>query len=43
MFATIKEMQNYATDGLWTYNNDRTNMALGEITPTQKLNQKLAA
>ena len=41
MFATIKEVQDYATDWLWTYNNDRPNMGLGGITPAQKLNMKL--
>jgi putative transposase len=41
MFATIKEVQDYATEWLWTYNNDRPNMALGGITPAQKLNMKL--
>lgn len=43
MFATIKEVQDYATDWLWTYNNDRPNMGLGGITPAQKLKQQLAA
>ena len=37
MFATIKEVQDYATQWLWTYNNDRPNMGLGGITPAQKL------
>jgi putative transposase len=41
MFATIKEVQDYATDWLWTYNKDRPNMALGGITPAQKQNMKL--
>ena len=26
-----------ATNWLWTYNNDRSNMGLGRITPAQKL------
>lgn len=43
MFATIKEVQDYATEWLWTYNNDRPNMGLGGITPAQKLKQQLAA
>ncbi len=43
MFATIKEVQDYATDWLWTYNNDRPNMGLGGITPAQKLKLQLAA
>ena len=41
MFATIKEVQDYATQWLWTYNNDRPNMGLGGITPAQKQKQKL--
>lgn len=41
MFATIKEVQDYATDWLWTYNNERPNMGLGGITPAQKLNQQM--
>ena len=43
MFATIKEVQDYATDWLWTYNNDRPNMGLGGIIPAQKLKQQSAA
>jgi putative transposase len=43
MFATIKEAQDYATEWLWTYNNDRPKMGLGGITPAQKLKQQLAA
>ena len=43
MFATIKEVQDYATDRLWTYNNDRPDMRLGGITPAQKLKQQMAA
>ena len=42
-FATIKEVQNYSTDWLWTYNNDRPNMGHGGITPAQKLKLQLAA
>ena len=41
IFETIEEAQNQATDWLWTYNNDRPNMAIGEITPAMKL--KMAA
>lgn len=41
IFETITEVQDYATDWLWTYNNDRPNMGIGGITPAQKL--KLAA
>jgi len=36
-----EEAQNYATQWLWTYNNDRPNMSIGGITPAQKL--KMAA
>jgi putative transposase len=43
MFATIREVQDYATEWLWTYNNDRPNVGLGRITPAQKLKQELAA
>ncbi len=43
MFATIKEVQDYATRWLWTYNNDRPNMGLGGITPAQKLRLQTAA
>jgi len=35
------EAQEQATNWLWTYNNDRPNMAIGGITPAMKL--KLAA
>jgi putative transposase len=38
IFGTIEEVQNTATDWQWTYNNVRPNMALGGITPIQKLN-----
>ncbi len=37
LFSSIKEVQEYATRWLWTYNNERPNMALGGITPKQKL------
>ena len=39
MFATIREVQDHATEWLWTYNNDRPNMGLGGITPAEKLKQ----
>ena len=42
-FATIREVQDYATQWLWTYNNDRPNMGLGGITPAQKLKLQTAA
>jgi len=41
IFETIAEVQDHATEWLWTYNNDRPNMGIGGITPAQKL--KLAA
>ena len=37
MFDTIKEVQDYATRWLRTYNNERPNMAIGGISPRQKL------
>jgi putative transposase len=39
IFSTIKEAQDYATRWLWTYNNERPNMAIGGITPAMKLKQ----
>jgi putative transposase len=41
IFETIEEVQEIATDWLWTYNHDRPNMGIGGMTPAQKL--KLAA
>jgi len=41
IFETIEDAQEQATNWLWTYNNDRPNMAIGGITPAMKL--KLAA
>jgi len=37
LFASIVEVQEFATRWLWTYNHERPNMALGGITPKQKL------
>jgi putative transposase len=37
LFSSIAEVQDAATRWLWTYNNERPNMALGGITPRQKL------
>ena len=34
---TIEEAQDFATQWLWTYNNDRPNMGIGGITPAMKL------
>ena len=39
-FANIEEVQDHATQWLWTYTNDRPNMGLGGITPAQKLKRK---
>ena len=37
MFKTIEDAQDTATKWLWTYNNERPNMAIGGITPAMKL------
>ena len=37
LFDSISTVQDFATRWLWTYNNERPNMALGGITPRQKL------
>jgi putative transposase len=37
LFDTIAEVQESATRWLWTYNHERPNMAIGGITPMQKL------
>jgi len=37
LFESIAEVQAFATHWLWTYNHERPNMALGGITPKQKL------
>ena len=41
MFMTIDEAQSSATQWLWTYNNERPNMAIGGITPAQKLERHM--
>jgi putative transposase len=41
LFQTIEEVQEAATKWLWTYNNERPNMAIGGITPKQKLQQSI--
>ena len=41
LFVTIEQAQETGTEWLWRYNADRPNMALGGITPYQKL--KMAA
>lgn len=37
LFESIAEVQEFATRWLWVYNNERPHMALGGITPKQKL------
>jgi putative transposase len=37
LFESIAEVQTFDTRWLWTYNHERPNMALGGITPMQKL------
>lgn len=37
IFESMRQVQDAATRWLWTYNNDRPNMAPGGITPMQKL------
>ena len=37
LFSTIAEVQEFATKWLWSYNNERPNMAIGGIPPKQKL------
>lgn len=41
LFADIKEVQETATEWLWTYNHERPNMALGGITSAQKLEHEM--
>ena len=36
-FDTLAEAQDYATRWMWSYNHERPNMALGGITPKQRL------
>ena len=36
IFDSIAEVRDFATAWLWTYNNERPNMALGGITPRMK-------
>jgi putative transposase len=37
LFENLKEVQDFATKWQWTYNYERPNMALGGITPMQKV------
>ncbi|MCF1496260.1 IS3 family transposase [Agrobacterium vitis] len=41
IIESIGDAQEFATQWLWTYNNERPNMGIGGITPAQKL--KMAA
>ena len=37
IFESIDEVQQIATEWLWSYNNERPNMGNGGVTPAQKL------
>ena len=37
LFDSIEQVQQSATEWLWSYNHERPNMALGGITPMQRL------
>ena len=37
LFDSMDEVQDFATNWLWTYNHERPNTAIGGITPKQKL------
>lgn len=41
IFASIEAVQASATRWLWAYNNERPNMAIGGITPAQKLKRHI--
>ena len=36
LFASLEEIQEFATAWLWSYNNERPNMGIGGIPPAQK-------
>jgi putative transposase len=36
-WSSIAEVQDFATQWMWSYNHDRPNMALGGLTPKQRL------
>lgn len=36
-FESLRQVQDYATEWMWNYNHERPNMALGGITPRQRL------
>jgi putative transposase len=37
IYRDIEELQNRATQWLWTYNHEQPKMGIGGITPIQKL------
>ena len=37
LFESLEEIQEFATAWLWTYNNERPNMGIGDITQAMKL------
>jgi len=37
IFDSIQDVQEHATKWLWSYNNERPNMALGGVPPKQRL------
>lgn len=37
LFENLEEVQDFATKWQWSYNHERPNMALGGITPMQKV------
>ena len=39
LFESVEEMREFATQWLWSYNNERPNMGIGGITPAMKLKQ----
>lgn len=43
LFKEIEDVQDAATKWLWTYNNERPNMAIGGITPIQKLGMEMVS
>lgn len=41
LFGSLEEVQQGATEWLWTYNNERPHKSLGGLTPVQKRNPHL--
>jgi len=37
LWHDLDEVRDFATDWIWKYNHERPNMALGDITPMQRL------